>query len=204
MQNEIPSEVSRFIAIDFETANPLRNSACAIGIIRVEKNKIVEKVNYLIQPPQQYFQFSYIHGITWSDVAKEPNFSQLWPRFSNMFKNIDFIAAHNASFDSSVLSACLSHYKIPEVNIPFLCTVNLSRKCWKIFPTKLPDVCRFLNIELNHHDAMSDAMACAKIVLASFQTTVQTPFPPALNNSRKKSGAEERHQSQGNTHVRTR
>ena len=36
-----------------------------------------------------------------------------------------------------------------------------------IRPTKLPDVCRRLGIPLLHHDAASDATACARIVLAA-------------------------------------
>jgi DNA polymerase-3 subunit epsilon len=43
----------------------------------------------------------------------------------------------------------------------------LARKKWKLYPTKLPDVCRYLDIPLNHHEALSDAMACAKIVIAA-------------------------------------
>ncbi|MFA5187667.1 MAG: exonuclease, partial [Patescibacteria group bacterium] len=39
-------------------------------------------------------------------------------------------------------------------------------------PTKLPDVCRRLKIPLNHHDAASDAEACARIVMAAMQDGV--------------------------------
>lgn len=39
-----------FVAIDFETANPSRGSACAIGLVKVEKGKIVAKEVRLIDP----------------------------------------------------------------------------------------------------------------------------------------------------------
>ena len=42
----------------------------------------------------------------------------------------------------------------------------MARRAWNLRPTKLPDVCRHLGITLNHHDALSDALACAKIVIA--------------------------------------
>jgi DNA polymerase-3 subunit epsilon len=45
--------------------------------------------------------------------------------------------------------------------------VQISRRTWNIRPTKLSDVCRKLKIALNHHEALSDAMACAQIVLAA-------------------------------------
>ena len=48
----------------------------------------------------------------------------------------------------------------------FTCTVQLARAQWGIRPTKLPDVCRRLRIPLRHHAAESDAVACARIVLA--------------------------------------
>ena len=43
----------------------------------------------------------------------------------------------------------------------------LSNYLSSIFPTKLPDVCGHLDIPLNHHDAGSDSLACAKIVVAA-------------------------------------
>jgi DNA polymerase-3 subunit epsilon len=49
--------MSAFVALDFETANRYRDSACAIGLVRVENNQIVEKVSYLIRPPQRQFEF---------------------------------------------------------------------------------------------------------------------------------------------------
>ena len=39
-----------FVAIDFETANEKRNSACSIGLTVVKDNKIVEEKYFLIKP----------------------------------------------------------------------------------------------------------------------------------------------------------
>lgn len=50
-----------------------------------------------------------------------------------------------------------------------LCTVRLARRVWSIRPTKLPDVFRRLGLELDHHGALSDAEACARIVLAAYE-----------------------------------
>jgi len=158
---------SRFLAIDFETANPYRDSACSVGLVRVEKNKVVDKKVYLIRPPYKDFMFTYIHGISWKDVAQAPTFGELWPELLPWFQDVDFVAAHNASFDSSVLRACLKKYQISGPDLPFNCTVQLARNTWDLYPTKLPDVCRHLKIELKHHEALSDALACAKIVIAA-------------------------------------
>lgn len=156
-----------FVALDFETADYKPDSACAIGIVRVEKGKIVDRVHHLIRTPRKWFPFTYIHGITWKDVAAKPDFGTLWPEVEELFEGADFIAAHNAGFDRRVLYACCEAAGIRPPKAEFLCTVELARSRWAIFPTKLPNVCSHLGIELKHHEALSDAEACAKIVLAA-------------------------------------
>jgi DNA polymerase-3 subunit epsilon len=154
-----------FIAIDFETANPYRDSACSIGLVRVEQGRIVHKEVHLIQPPYRSFTFTSIHGISWRDVESAPTFKEVWKKIAPLFEGVDFVAAHNASFDSSVLRACCSTSNITPPSFPFACTVKLARAAWNIYPTKLPDVARHLGIQLNHHEALSDALACAQIVI---------------------------------------
>jgi len=164
-----------FVAIDFETASRGRDSACSIGIVKVENGTIVEKVVHLIRPPSQEFLFTHIHGLTWDDVAEASTFGDLWPKIAPLFNGADFIAAHNASFDSGVLEACCERYGLDAPTLPYRCTVKLARKTWGLFPTKLSDVCRHLDIELNHHEALSDALACARIVLAASESRLSRP-----------------------------
>jgi DNA polymerase-3 subunit epsilon len=161
--------MSAFVALDFETANRYRDSACAIGLVRVENNQIVKKVSYLIRPPQRQFEFTNIHGITWHDVATAPSFGELWPTLEPLLSGVDFLAAHNAPFDRSVLKTCCRAYDIPQPSTEFICTVKLARDKWKIHPTKLPNVCKYLKIPLRHHNALSDAEACAQIVIFAYQ-----------------------------------
>jgi DNA polymerase-3 subunit epsilon len=159
----------KFLAIDFETANYFRNSACAIGLVLVENNEIIEKRSYLIKPPQKWFVFTDIHGLTWDDVKDEPTFDIVWEKIKHYWEGIDFVVAHNSSFDSSVLRACCDHYSIKSPNISFHCTVRISRQLWGIHPTKLPDVCSRFKIPLNHHDALSDTLACAQIMIQAIK-----------------------------------
>src|ERR1700692_2968406 len=125
---------SNFVAIDFETANQSRNSACSIGIVRVENNKIVHKCVHLIRPPSSDFMFTYIHGISWKDVKGAPTFQEVWKEINPYFEGIDFLAAHNASFDASVLKACCVTYNIKPPVIPFTCTMNLARSIGHLHP----------------------------------------------------------------------
>ena len=44
--------MSVFVAIDFETADQGRDSACSVGLVRVENGAIVKTAVQLIQPPR--------------------------------------------------------------------------------------------------------------------------------------------------------
>jgi DNA polymerase III subunit epsilon len=163
--NSLNIPFTRFAAIDFETADYGRDSACAIAIVVAEKGRILHKEYSLIRPPRREFLFSYLHGITWEDVADKPCFGDVWEQMRNRFDGIDFVAAHNASFDRGVLYECCNSAGIQPPAHEYVCTMKLSRRLWNIRPTKLSDVCNHFNIPLQHHDAASDAHACARIVL---------------------------------------
>jgi DNA polymerase-3 subunit epsilon len=167
------SHLPTFAAIDFETADYGRDSACAVAVIRVEGLAIVDRAYYYIRPLRNRFVFSYLHGISWPDVASAPTFGQLWPSLQEKLAGVEFLAAHNASFDRSVLRSCCERARLQAPPHPFQCTVRLARAVWSIYPTRLPDVCRFLRIPLRHHDAGSDAEACARIVIAALEAGVR-------------------------------
>ena len=159
-----------FSAIDFETANVYRNSACAVGLVRVRRGRIVDRAYHLIRPPFQRFDFTDIHGIDWPTVCREPTFARLWHTIARFFERVDFMVAHSAPFDRSVLRACCAYYGLEVPAVPFVCTVQLARSTWGIRPTRLPDVAEYLGLPLRHHDAASDAEVCAKIALTAFRT----------------------------------
>lgn len=154
-----------FVAIDFETADQGRDSACSVALVRVEGDRVVAREHRLIRPPRREFMFTYIHGIDWKRVCREPAFGEVWPAVAPLLAGAAFLAAHNAPFDRSVLAACCQAAGLPVPALPFRCTVSLARDTWGIRPTKLPDVCSRLGIPLQHHDALSDAEACARILL---------------------------------------
>lgn len=166
-QLELDTSRMSFTAIDFETADSPRNSACAVGLVRVEGGQIVGRRELLIRPPFQYVRFTEIHGITWSMVRDQPTFRELWPQMRELIEGVDFLAAHNASFDKGVLHASCQAVGIAPPQTRFICTVKLARATWHLQRARLPLVCEHLGITLNHHNALSDAEACARIVLAA-------------------------------------
>lgn len=158
-----------FVAIDFETADNGRDSACSVALVVVQDGRIVERVSRLIRPPRSRMLFTHIHGIAYADVAHSPDFAEVWLELAPLLEGAGFLAAHNAPFDRGVLEGCCAAHGLPAPPLPFLCTVQLARELWDLRPTKLPDVCRFLGLQLQHHDALSDATACANIVLAAVE-----------------------------------
>ncbi len=184
-----------FTAIDFETANQNRHSACAVALVRVKNGKVVERFSTLIKPPPGDFMFSYIHGITPHAVRDAKTFQQLWPRLKKCCDATPLLAAHNATFDRGVLMSCCGYYGIEPAPYTFACTVQLARSVWPQLPRhSLDTVCQYLKIPLNHHEAESDAEACAKILLhalkAGFPVDQLGSATPRKNDaSRKKSVA---------------
>jgi DNA polymerase-3 subunit epsilon len=167
MLSHVARPGSSFVAIDFETADNGRDSACSVALVRVQNNQIVDRAHFLIRPPRQRILYTYIHGISWAHVARERTFAELWPVLQPKLQGVDFLAAHNASFDRGVLYACCQAAAVEPPTTPFVCTVRLARDTWRLYPTKLPNVCEYLDIPLKHHDALSDAEACARIVISA-------------------------------------
>lgn len=160
-----------FIAIDFETANKNYNSACSLGMVFVEDNKIIDEKYYLIQPPNMSFSPSHIaiHGITAKDVESERKFDEIWREISHYF-TATIIVAHNAYFDMSVLKATLSEYNIPYPDFDYICSIPISNRAisGSKIGQSLKERTAFFNIELeNHHNALDDARACAHLVIKS-------------------------------------
>jgi DNA polymerase-3 subunit epsilon len=161
--------MSRFAAIDFETADG-PETACALGVVMVEDGRIGDVHYHLIRPPIERNRFTWLHGLTWDDVADAPDFAALWPELREVFAGADAIIAHNAGFDRNVLRICCHAAGHAAPDLPFICTMRLARALWRVRPTSLRDVCRFLAIAHERpHNAEADARACAAIAIAALE-----------------------------------
>lgn len=157
-----------FVAIDFETANGKRDSACSLALTVVQNNKIVDELYSLIKPESEFFWRNIqIHGIKPEMVEHSPKFNELWPHIQQFFNPHSIIVAHNARFDNSVLKKTLAHYQITEPNFLSLDTLTTSRALYKGLPNyRLNTICNALKINLqHHHNALDDCEACANILL---------------------------------------
>jgi DNA polymerase-3 subunit epsilon len=147
-----------FTAIDFETAQGYRWSICQVGLVRVENGIITEEINLLIQPPDNYYwtRFTEIHGISAKETANEPTFDQIWSQIAPYIENQNVVAHNGFGFDFPVLSKTLEYYGLQIPNYNKFCT-------YKIYKTNLANLCEKFEIQLNHHDALSDARACGEL-----------------------------------------
>ncbi|MHB1047199.1 MAG: 3'-5' exonuclease [Thermoanaerobaculia bacterium] len=158
-----------FVAIDFETATARPESACAVGLVCVRDGRIETRHSRLIRPPRRTFTFTAVHGISWRDVADAPVFRDVWIELAPLLEGVAFLAAHNARFDERVLLACCRAARLAPPGISFRCTLQLVRRLFPGQPASLPMVCGRLGIPLRHHDPVSDAEACARLVLSASQ-----------------------------------
>ena len=155
-----------FTAIDFETANNERSSICSIGLAIVKAGKIIETKHILVKPTPNYFEpyNTLIHGIDERQTRSKKTFKQQWKELKPYFNN-NIIVAHNASFDCSVLRFALDRSNLTYPDLEYYCTYRLSQKSLNIPRHGLDRVSRHFKIRLKHHNAESDAQACALIAL---------------------------------------
>ena len=156
-----------YVAIDFETATSKRNSVCSVGIVTVEDGEIIEEYHALIQPPNNEYNWHNIqvHGITENDTINSPSFEFIYPEIKKRLAG-KITVAHNESFDRSVLKNSMLEIGIDysDIDLPekWECTLKIY-KSMGYQPAKLNVCCEYHGIELQHHDALSDARGCAKL-----------------------------------------
>ena len=158
-----------FAAIDFETANRERSSVCSVGAVIVRDGRIVDSIYRLIRPrPHYYSSFcTRIHGLTAADTAAAPEFPAVWREVAERIGSLPLVA-HNAVFDEGCLRACFECWGLTWPDYRFLCTCRASRR---VFGHRLPNhrlhtvaaACGYMLD--NHHHALADAEACARIAL---------------------------------------
>lgn len=158
-----------FTAIDFETANGSPASPCAVGLIRVRDSKPVETLELLFRPPVPHDWFSEgnmrVHGITPEMVQNAPSYSEVINQMLE-FIDEDLLVAHNASFDMGVLvaSAKAINQELPKLR--YGCSLRIARKTYNLESYRLNAVAYAIGHEdFEHHNALADSDACARIVI---------------------------------------
>jgi DNA polymerase-3 subunit epsilon len=152
--------MNNFTAIDFETAQGKRYSICQVGLVRVENGVITKELSILVRPPHNFYWdwFIEIHGISPEITRNSPTFDRIWHLVEPYIKNQSVVAHNGMSFDFPVLAQTLAYYGVAVPEYEKHCT-------YRLFGSNLASLCDKYNIPLNHHEALSDARACAALYL---------------------------------------
>lgn len=162
-----------FAAIDFELANGIRSSVCSVGIVVVENGEIIDKYYSLVKPPQNKYHWgnSRVTKISAKVTANSPTFKDIYPEIQKRLQGRKMVA-HNEGFDRDVLKTVMKYYKLDYKSL-------LLPKKWEdtveIFQSlgaksaKLNRLSDAYGIEIEHHNALSDARATALLYLLSIK-----------------------------------
>ena len=168
--------MSRFIAFDTETPNARNDRMCQIGVSIIENGEITGGFVRLVDPECDYDGFNVmLHGITPEATYGKPCFSRLWEsELAEVFSD-GVLVAHNVPFDMAVLARCLRAYGLcRKPRAAYIDTVLMARRAFpELANHRLDTLSAALGIDLAHHDAGSDAEACARIFLACIRRGVR-------------------------------
>lgn len=154
-----------YVALDVETANDFRGSICSIGLVKFKNGQVIDTYYSLINPEEEFDEFNiFIHGITPQDVIGSPTFPEIKQKIID-FIGSNIVVAHFAQFDMGALRDAYDKYGLAYDDIYYACSYFLSRAA---FPDKLnyklSSLASEFKIPLEHHNALSDATACGKIL----------------------------------------
>jgi DNA polymerase-3 subunit epsilon len=165
--------MERIVAIDFETANSRPNSACQVGLVVMEGFEIVAERSWLIRPPRLFFapQCVKVHGLTARDCMDKPGWDAVWPDVREII-GTSVLLGHNVGFDARVLVETCKHYELPIPPLEIQCSRLLAKRVWpNLDGHGLANVAKHLGLKFQHHDALEDARASARIACLAKEKT---------------------------------
>lgn len=154
-----------YVALDVETANDFRGSICSIGLVKFQDGTIVDTYYTLINPETSFDTFNIsIHGIKPEDVADAPTFPEVRQDIFD-FIGSDVVVCHFAQFDMGALNDVYNKYQLDYDDIKYICSYRLAKVAMPgQLNYKLKNLSKTLNIQLDHHNALSDAKASGLIL----------------------------------------
>lgn len=165
-----------FVAIDFETGNPQRVSACALGYAKVSAGIIIETKGYLLKPIGGHAPFqSLIHGLKDEHTFNKPAFGDIFPEIKNI---LDFPIVGHGLFDKQVLKALSDHFSLGLRFNYIDSTAIAKQKLPSLKNHKLKTLVQHFGLPtFRHHDAAEDALACANVFLKLSDHTEDAGLP---------------------------
>jgi DNA polymerase III subunit epsilon len=192
-----------FIAIDVETANRHQGSICQIGLACFDDGALAWQWSALVDPEGEFEPFNIdIHRITPQRVAGAAKWPAVMECIATSLSGQTIVS--HTRFDQIALAAASERYGLTLPDSRWIDSHAIARQVWPDMGRhRLRDLCETLGIELNHHDALSDATACGRIILAGLQASgltleqlIARQAPPRPSASQRSSARRrgERHQ----------
>ena len=158
-----------FCVFDLETTGGNHNNdkIIEIGLVKIEKLKIVDQKNYLIRPNIKIPEFiQKLTSISPKDVEKSPLIEDVIHEIL-AFIGDSILVAHNTSFDVPFFNSVLKRLNLPILNNKSICT-NLMTKY--LLPNLMNSNLNYMSkiFEIKHdnaHRALDDAKATAQLLL---------------------------------------
>lgn len=152
-----------YVVMDLENPNFRQNSICAIGVMLIRNNNVVERKYSLINPEDTFDNINIqITKIAPHMIKQSPTLPEYWSEISSWLSN-NVIVGHNITYDLRVLTKSLQRYdlEVPEFN--YCCTLTQSRKNLDLPSYKLENIAKKLHIIYNPHNAIEDARAAYEL-----------------------------------------
>ena len=159
-----------FVALDVETANSDYASICAIGAARFKDGLVAEDWHRLIDPRADFFWKNIeIHGIREGDVQGQKTFAEVSPELAE-FVDGDMVV-HHSHFDRNAIGQASERWQLEPPEWQFIDSLTAAKRAWPERHSdgyRLPDLCREIGHELeHHHNALDDARAAGAVLLAA-------------------------------------
>ena len=192
----IPSNA--FVAVDVETANTDPSTICSIGIVDFHNGIVRTEYSTLVNPKDVFSaQHVGIHGIDAAAVRDAPTWGRLTNRIHSLLSG-RVIVSHTP-FDRVALSQASARWQVVLPACTWLDSAILARRAWPQLARSgygLHDVCEFLSYDFAHHNALADAKAAGKVLLAALEvlgistgrlfdalTVVRKPLTPVAGSA---------------------
>ncbi|MFJ2783768.1 MULTISPECIES: exonuclease domain-containing protein [unclassified Streptomyces] len=185
--------MSSWVAIDFETANEHRGSACSVGMTAVDGQAVTGTWSTLIQPPPALGRFDpynvRVHGIQATDVVAAPGWKAALAEILS-FADGRPLVAHNAGFDFGVIRAACDTEGIAWPELRYTCSQVVARRTWKLLSYGLPYCMDAAGHAFtDHHQAGVDSRASAEIMLSAMREAGTTTLDELLDKHRIRWGS---------------
>ncbi|WP_349369212.1 exonuclease domain-containing protein [Salinarimonas sp.] len=162
-----------FLALDVETANADMASICQISLVRFANGLVIDEFSTYLDPESEFDQVNVmIHGIRAETVRGSPKLSDICDELGRMMHG-KIIVTHTP-FDRVALARAYQSYGACPVRCRWLDSARVVRRAWHHLAWAgygLKNVCRELKIEFRHHNALEDARAAGRIMLAAIEQT---------------------------------